>query len=163
MAVETSDTTIPEVRLRHLNRAGARPDGDYVLYWMTAYRRTGWNFALQRAADWAQRLGKGLVVLEALRCDYPFASDRLHRFILDGMADNAAALEGRPVSYHPFVETTPGAGRGLLAALAERACVVVADDAPVFFLPHMLGTAAARLPVRLEGVDSNGLLPLACA
>jgi deoxyribodipyrimidine photo-lyase len=39
--------------------------------------------------------------------------------------------------------------------------VVVADDAPLFFLPRMVAAAGPRIPVLLEAVDSNGLLPLA--
>ncbi len=154
---------VPACRVRPLNRAEPRVDGDYVLYWMSAFRRPGWNFALQRAAWWATRLGKGLVVLEALRCDYPYASDRLHRFVLDGMADNAAWFRKRSVTYLPYVEPARGDGKGLLATLADRACLVVADDAPVFFLPQMVAMAAARLPILLEGIDSNGLLPLRTA
>ena len=37
------------------------------------------------------------------------------------------------------------------------------DDYPTFFLPRMVAAAAARLPVRLEAVDANGLLPLRAA
>ena len=44
-----------------------------------------------------------------------------------------------------------------------RAAVVVTDDYPAFFLPRMLRSAAPRLPVRLEAVDSNGLLPMRTA
>ena len=151
---------VPPLRIRRLNRGTVREGGDYVLYWMTAFRRPGWNFALQRAAWWAARLGKGLMVLEALRCDYPFASNRLHRFVLDGMAANTARFRERSIAYHPYVEPARGAAKGLLAELAKGACLVVADDAPLFFLPRMVAAAAARLPVLIEGVDSNGLLPL---
>jgi len=35
---------IPEVRIRAANDAPLRVEGDYVLYWMTAARRTTWNF-----------------------------------------------------------------------------------------------------------------------
>lgn len=45
---------VPSVRLRARNQAPVRADGDFVLYWMIACRRTGWNFGLQRAADWAR-------------------------------------------------------------------------------------------------------------
>ncbi|AMV73333.1 deoxyribodipyrimidine photo-lyase [Desulfuromonas sp. DDH964] len=154
---------VPPNRIRLANSAPLNPVGDYVLYWMSAFRRSGWNFALQRAAQMAEQLGKGLLVLEALRCDYPYASDRLHRFVLDGMADNAAAFANGPARYYPYVEPKQGGGKGLLAALAQRACLVVADDAPILFLPRMLAAAAARLPVALEAVDSNGLLPLRAA
>jgi deoxyribodipyrimidine photo-lyase len=79
------------------------------------------------------------------------------------MADNAAriaALQPTGVLYYPYVEPTPDADKGLLFALAKRACVVVTDDCPSFFLPRMVAAVANRLPVRLEQVDSNGLLPL---
>ncbi len=153
-------SSVPPLRVVACNQAPVRDDGDYVLYWMISARRTGWNFGLERAADWARALGKPLLVLEALRCDYPWASDRLHRFVLQGMADNARRLERTRAAYYPYVERKPGEGRGLLEALAGRAAAVVTDDFPCFFLPRMVDAAAERLAVRLEKVDSNGLLPL---
>ena len=42
----------------------------------------------------------------------------------------------------------------------EHACVVVTDEFPCFFLPRMVDAAGARLKIRLEAVDSNGILPL---
>ncbi|MDW7709949.1 MAG: hypothetical protein SCH98_05700 [Deferrisomatales bacterium] len=156
-------TGVPALRVRPANEEGVRPDGAYVLYWMTAYRRTSWSFALQRAAGWARELGRPLLVLEALRCDYPHASDRLHRFVLDGMEENREGFGRAGVSYHPYVEPVPGAGKGLLETMARRACAVVTDDSPAFFLPRVVDAAASRLPVLLEAVDSNGLLPLRAA
>jgi deoxyribodipyrimidine photo-lyase len=151
---------VPALRLRDLNGQAIRPCGDYVLYWMIANRRTRWNFSLQRAVDWSRELRKPLVILEALRCDYPWACDRFHRFVIQGMADNSAALRGKPVTYYPYLERQRGDGDGLLFALAERACLVVSDDFPCFFLPRMFTAVSRRLPVRLELVDSNGLLPM---
>jgi deoxyribodipyrimidine photo-lyase len=130
---------------------------------MVANRRTAFNFALERAADWARHLGLPLLILEALRLDYPWASERLHRFILDGMAANRRALTDNNATYYPYVETTTGEGRGLLKALAEAAALVVTDDYPAFFLPRMISAAASRLEVPLEAVDSNGLIPLAAS
>jgi deoxyribodipyrimidine photo-lyase len=153
-------SSVPEIRIRRGNEARLHREGDFVLYWMTAFRRLKWNFALQHAADRARELGRPLVILEALRVDYPFASRRLHRFILDGMAERAMALEGSPVLHHPFVEEEKGRGKGLLVALGPRACCVVTDDFPSFFLPRMVEAAGRVLPVALEVVDSNGLLPL---
>lgn len=154
---------VPPLRIAAVSRAPVRGDGGFVLYWMTAARRTRWNFALQRAVEWCRELGRPLVVLEALRAGYPYASDRLHAFALDGMADNAAAFARAGVRHHPYVEPEDGAGKGLLEALAAHACVLVTDDFPHFFLPRMVAAAGARLPVLLEAVDSNGLLPLRAA
>ena len=127
---------------------------------MIASRRTGWNFGLDRAVEHAVALGKPLVVLEALRVDYPWASDRLHAWVIDGMRDNQRALAAAGVTYHPCLERHAGDHRGLLAALAANAAVVVTDDFPCFFLPRMVRAAAHALDVRLETVDANGLLPL---
>jgi hypothetical protein len=67
---------VPPLRIRTVNGAPVREPARWVLYWMTAARRASANFALERAADWARRLGLPLVVLEALRCDYPWAPER---------------------------------------------------------------------------------------
>ena len=154
---------VPPDRCRPLNPCPIRDAGDFVLYWMTAFRRPFHNFALQRAVERALALRKPLVILEALRCDYPYASDRLHRFVLDGMADHVRHFVDYPVLYHPYVETASQAGKGLLEALAARACLIVADDYPAFFLPRMIAAAADRVPVLLEAVDANGILPLRAA
>ncbi len=134
-----------------------------MLYWMTAFRRTSWNFSLQRAVEWARDLRKPLLILEALRCGYRWASDRLHQFVIQGMADNEARLAQRNAFYYPYLEPEPGAGRGLLAQLAERACVVVSDDFPSFFLPRMIAAAKCQIPTRFELIDSNGLFPMRAA
>ena len=157
----TRSDPVPPVRYQAVADAPVRPDRDYVLYWMIAQRRATWNFGLERAVETARELGKPLLVLEALRHGYRWASPRLHRFALDGMADNAAAFEDAGVRYHPYVEPEHGAGSGLVEALAERACAVVTDYYPCFFLPAMVRAVAPRLDVRLEWVDGNGTLPLA--
>ena len=151
---------VPEIRVSVKNGAPVRPERDYVLYWMIAARRAHYNFALDRAVAAAIELRRPLVVLEAIRCDYRWASDRLHRFVLDGMADNARAFAAAHVAYHPYVEPAPRAGSGLVEALSRKACLVVTDDFPCFFLPRMVEAAARRVDVRLEAVDSNGLLPV---
>jgi deoxyribodipyrimidine photo-lyase len=127
---------------------------------MVAFRRRHDNFALERAVEIGKELGKPLVVLEALRSEYRFASDRLHRFVLDGMVDNERDFAPSSALYYPYVEPEHDAGRGLLRALAERAVAVVTCDYPCFFLPRLQRAAAKQLRVRLEAVDSNGLLPL---
>ena len=58
------------------------------------------NFALDRAIEHCREMGKPLMIFEALRCEYEWASDRMHRFVIDGMADNAASCKrgpGRPI------------------------------------------------------------------
>jgi deoxyribodipyrimidine photo-lyase len=152
---------IPSVRIRELNDREERADGRYVLYWMTASRRLGWNFGLQRAVDVANRRGLPLVILEALRVGYDWASERMHAFVIDGMREHESALRERAgVRYLPYVEPEEGKGSGLLETLAADAALVVTDDWPCFFLPRMQRAAASQLSVRLESVDANGLYPM---
>lgn len=153
-------STVPNLRIQVRNEAPVNTGGEFILYWMISNRRTTWNYSLQESVEWAKRQKKPLVILEALRCGYQWASDRLHRFILDGMLDNAQRLKHSGVFYYPYVEPLPGAGKGLLVALAHHACLVITDAFPEFFLPRMVEAAARKIPVRLIQVDSNGLLPL---
>ena len=153
---------VPLERICKLNHEAASTDGEFVLYWMTANRRLHSNYSLQRAVEWAVELKKPVLVFEALRCDYPWASVRIHQFILEGMHDNFIAARDQNVGYYPYVELSLGAGSGLMKSLAGRSCVVVTDDFPCFFLPRMQKAVARRTPVLMEAVDSNGLLPMRC-
>ena len=149
-----------EARVRAVANRHAAGSGDYVLYWMQSYRRLDHNHALDHALRWAGDLGKPLVVYEGLRLDYPWASRRLHRFVLEGMRDNRDAARPLGLSYWPFVETPEQPGRGLLARLAERAAVVVTDDFPCFIIPGQTAALAARSGAGIVAVDGNGLVPL---
>jgi deoxyribodipyrimidine photo-lyase len=160
MSAARGPGSVPAARIRPANSSPILAAGDYVLYWMVATRRPVDSFALERAVDWARELGKPLLVLEALGLGYPWASPRVHRFVLQGMAAQARAFGERGVRYLPWVETRPGAGRGLIEALARRAAVVISDDTPLPFVARWQAAVAPRLPVRLELVDDLGLLPL---
>ena len=151
---------VPEVRITRLTDKPYVSDGRWVLYWMTAYRRCHYNFALQRAVEWAERLKRPLVILDALRVGYRWNCDRFHRFIIDGIRDNAETLRGRRVCHYPYIEPQPGAGQGLLERMAQDACVVVADDFPCFVHPRMYRAVAPKLTGLTELVDSNGLMPM---
>jgi deoxyribodipyrimidine photo-lyase len=155
-------SAVPDARVRVVNDRSARP-GDYVLYWMIANRRARSNFALDRAVEHARAVGRGVVVLEALRVDYPWATARSHQFVIDGMADQRVAFDVPGVTYYPYVERRVGEGSGLVERLATEAAVVVTDDYPTFFLPRMVERMAARVPVRVEAVDGNGLVPMRAA
>lgn len=153
-------STVPALRVEARRDHPPRTDGAYVLYWMTMYRRPGWNFSLQRAVDWARSLNRPLVILEALRVGYPWASDRIHAFMLQGMQENARSFGKTSATYYAYVEPEIDAGKQLLAQLAMRACVVVADEFPSFMIPQMTAAAVRQTECRFEVVDGNGLLPM---
>jgi deoxyribodipyrimidine photo-lyase len=149
-----------QARLRRLNEARIAASGEYVLYWAQIYRRLERNHALDYALRCAQELGKPLVVYEGLRIDYPWASRRLHRFVLEGMQANAERAAELGLNYWPFVERAKGEGRGLLRRLSERAALVVTDDFPCFIVPPQAEALARKAEVPVFAVDSNSLVPL---
>jgi deoxyribodipyrimidine photo-lyase len=149
-----------EARLRRLNEARTNPRGAYVLYWMQASRRLQRNHALDYALLCAAQHAKPLVVYEGLRLDYPWASRRLHRFVLEGMRDNAAAAKATGFTYWPFVEGPERPARGLVAALSRRAALVVTDDFPCFVVPDQTAALVRRAEVPVFAVDSCSVVPL---
>lgn len=151
---------VPAIRLSLLVDKPVQKSGKYVLVWMTAFRRTAYNYTLDRAAYWCRALNVPMLVFEPLRAGYRWNSDRIHRFVIQGMADNAEACAKAKITYYPYVEPKPKDSRGQLEALSQAAAVVVTDDYPGFFLPRMRARAQDILPVRTESVDSNGLMPL---
>jgi deoxyribodipyrimidine photo-lyase len=149
-----------EARARRLNDARVAARGDYVLYWMQIYRRLERNHALDYALRCAEERGRPLVVYEGLRVDYPWASRRLHRFVLEGMQANASRAEELGLTYWPFVETEKGQGRGLLRRLCARAALVVTDDYPCFIVPLQAAALARKVEVPVVAVDSSSVVPL---
>ena len=153
----------PQDRLALANDAPVREDGRYVVYWMLAQRRTRWNVGLEHAVARARELDRPLVVVEALSCSYRWASDRHHAFIIDGMRDQRDAFAAAGVTYLPYVEPEKGAGEGLHAALAAEACCYITDHWPCFHMPMWVERVAGEIDVRMETVDSCGVLPLRSA
>ncbi|MFO0012898.1 MAG: deoxyribodipyrimidine photolyase [Planctomycetota bacterium] len=154
---------VPEIRIRPATREPIQSHGKYVLYWMTAFRRLHSNFALQRAVEWAVQLERPLLILEALRVSYPWACDRFHRFIVDGMRDHAREVASTRAGYLAYVEPRRGDGHALAQTLAEQACAVVTDDFPCFFHPALYQRIVRKWRCRVELVDSNGILPIHAA
>lgn len=152
--------TFNDARIRRANDRPNFRDRVYVLYWMQAYRRFDRNHALDYALHWARQLKKPLVVYEGLRLDYPWASARHHRFLLEGMVDNARRAEELGINYWPFVETGDQPARGLLRRLSEKACIIVTDDYPAFIVPGQIAALSDKIDVALHAIDGNSLVPL---
>lgn len=151
---------IPEVRIQHLNQWPVDSSKDYILYWMNAFRRTRSNFALQHAVFLSEQLKKPLVIFEAVRCNYRWTCDRFHAFIIDGMHDNANAIEATNATYLAYVENETNQGHGLMETLSAHACVVVSDDFPCFFYPAMYQKIARNWKCKVELIDSNTVIPM---
>ena len=84
---------VPYSRLTTLKDVTPDPESThYVIYWCIAFKRTSYNYALQRAVEWANKLSQPLIILEPLILDYPMSSIRFHKFMMDGMKEVSQAV-----------------------------------------------------------------------
>ena len=142
------------------NQIDPVPEGDYVLYWMQINRRFHYNYALEYAVDRANKLEKPLLIFEAFSCDYPWATDRSHTFMMQGMKEHFDDAESQGLNYVSFVEMQPGQYKKLLMSLSSGASLLVTDEYPVFIMKERNETLPEELSVPYISVDSNGLIPL---
>ena len=161
MGLATEDASGIRARRVSDGATPVRARGDFVLYWMQMFRRGEDNAALDYAIDRANELGLPCVVYEALRPDYPFASDRFHTFVLESACDVAASLAERGVSHLFFLPRTTDEARGVLAKVAARAALVVTDDYPSFLVPGQIASLARRAGCPVFAVDDCAAVPLA--
>lgn len=142
------------------NKHEANEAGDYVLYWMSINRRLEYNFALEYAVAWANKLGKPLLIYEGLSCDIPWASDRFHQFLIEGMKETHNTCVEKGISYYSYVETNPQDGAGLVETLAQNAAAVIADEYPVYIIRPYNRLMARKVSVPYITIDTNGIIPL---
>jgi deoxyribodipyrimidine photo-lyase len=149
-------------RARQLNTAGKRAGGEYVLYWSQMNRRADWNQALDFAVELANELALPVLFYEGLTCSYPYASDRLHTFILEGVPETEKRLKARGIGYTFYLRRRLADPNDVLYRLAARAAVVVTDDYPTFIAARNNASVASKLDVAFYAVDASCIVPMAC-
>ena len=123
---------VPPLRLRPFNRRPIRTDGEFVLYWMIAARRTHANFALQHAAAEAARLGRPLVILAGIEA---------HVCVMQTAADLSAAGFGVFAVADAMASRAPASHAMALDRMRDNGVAVVNTEMVVFELLGKAGTA----------------------
>jgi len=147
-------------RVIRFNDKPVNRGGRYVLYWMQMYKRVESNHALIWAVRQANELGLPVVVYEGLKYYYPWASDRLHTFILEGGEEKRVPFEHLGIRYVFYLQANADSPKQTVAALAKQAALVVTDDHPCFIIPEHNRRLAERSDVAVDVVDSNGIVPM---
>ncbi|MGZ3417051.1 MAG: hypothetical protein ACXVEE_04250 [Polyangiales bacterium] len=135
--------------------------GDYVVYWAQATRRADDNVALEYAIKRANDLSLPIVVYESLRTDYPYASDRVHAFVLECARDTQIRLRARGIDHGFFLPRDAAEARGVAAKVFERAALIVSDDNPSFIFPKQNWAAAKKARCSYLTIDDAAIVPLA--
>ena len=146
-------------RVNTLNKSNENTKGRYVLYWMQMFKRASHNYALNLAIQMANERRLPLVVYEGLQFYYPWASDRFHTFILEGVAEKQAEFSERGIRYLFYLQRNKRDAKHTVARLAREAVLLVTDDYPCFIIPEH-NTRVAELNLPVYAVDANGMVPL---
>ncbi|HEY4359658.1 MAG TPA: hypothetical protein VGN17_01755 [Bryobacteraceae bacterium] len=148
------------LRVRQLNSGEVRAGGRYVLYWALANRRAEWNQALEFAVELANGLGLPVLFYEGLTCTYPQANDRLHTFVLEGVAETERAAKARGMGYCFHLHRRAADRHDALYRLAADAAAVVTDDFPAFVVPGYNERAAGKVGCACYAVDASCVVPM---
>lgn len=146
-------------RIRVLNAAPLRASGAYVLCWLQQALRGVDNPVIDAAVLLANSLGLPVLVYHGVREDYPYASDRLHAFILGASRDLERDCEARGLACVQFVDRAAHRERGLVYRLASEAATVVLEDQPAFVAQWQSERFAGRAEVAVLLVNAACLVP----
>ena len=116
-------TSIIEDERIRWRRRGEAPGGDCVIYWMQQAQRARSNPALEFAVQQANELHMPLFVIFCVVDDFPDASARHYRFMLEGLADVDAALARRGIRFDAVI----GDPTSVLGSVGEHAALLVTD------------------------------------
>lgn len=147
-------------RVVQLNDKPINNKGRYVLYWMQMFKRTHANHSLIWATRKANELKLPLVVYEGLKYYYPWASDRIHTFILEGVEEKRREFERLGIRYLFYLQKDASSPEITVAQLARDAAMIVTDDFPCFIIPEHNRRIAERAEIAVQAVDSNGVIPM---
>ena len=147
-------------RVISLNDNPVNGNARYVLYRMQMYKRLDDNHALIYAIRRANELKLPLVVYEGLKYYYPWASDRIHTFILEGVEEKRAAFEALGIRYVFYLQRDTDSAKNTIASLGKDAALIVTDDYPCFIIPEHNRRIAERSSIPVFAVDSNGIIPM---
>lgn len=152
-------TRCVQTNAAHADNPRENSDGQFVLYWMASAMRVDENPALDTAKSIAQELDLPLLVYQGLSQRYPFASDRHHTFIMQGVAELQSQFESAGISY-AFHLQRPGDDENYLGQLATQAAVVIAEDMPVDPQRRFLAALKRSCDTTILVVDTACVVPM---
>lgn len=147
-------------RVQLLNDKTENKKAKYVLYWMQMFKRTTQNHALKFAIEQANERKLPLVVYEGLKFYYPWANDRLHTFILEGVEEKRAAFAKLGIRYVFYLQKDKKSPKQTVKKLAKDAALIVTDDFPCFIIPDHNAAIVEKANIPVFAVDSNGIIPM---
>ncbi|MDQ3633183.1 MAG: deoxyribodipyrimidine photolyase [Acidobacteriota bacterium] len=147
-------------RVQLLNDKNENKKAKYIMYWMQIFKRTHDNHAIKFAIEKANELDLPLLVYEGLKFYYPWASDRIHTFILEGVEEKRKAFEKLRITYIFYLQKDDKSPKQTVKKIAKDAALIVTDDFPCFIIPEHNQAIVEKAEIPVYAVDSNGIIPM---
>ncbi|MES2336830.1 MAG: deoxyribodipyrimidine photo-lyase [Pseudomonadota bacterium] len=146
-------------RVRALNRGLTAVGGRYILCWLQQALRAEDNPVIDAAIRLGNALRLPVLVYHGVREDYPYASDRLHHFILGASRDLGAGCRRRGLACVQHIDRADRREKGLVYRLGADAAAIVLEDQPTFVARWQSERVAARVAVPVFAVNAACLVP----
>jgi deoxyribodipyrimidine photo-lyase len=146
-------------RVRRLNNRPVAAPARYVLCWLQQALRAPDNPVIDAAIRLGNAWGLPVLVYHGVREDYPYASDRLHRFILGASRDLEAGCARRGLACVQFVDRVAKREKGLVYRLATGAAAVVLEDQPAFVAQWQSQRFAGKTDAAVLAVNAACVVP----
>ncbi|WP_156677676.1 deoxyribodipyrimidine photo-lyase [Sphingomonas profundi] len=146
-------------RVRALNGRATNAGGRYVLCWFQQALRARDNPVIDASVRLGNALSLRVLVYHGVREDYPYASDRLHHFILGASRDLAIGCRERGLACVQHVDRAGHREKGLVHRLGGEAAAIVLEDQPTFVARWQCDRVAARAAVPVYAVNAACLVP----
>ena len=146
-------------RASALNDHLINPDGRYVLVWLQQTLRGDDHPTIDAGVLIANRLGVPTLVYHGLRPDYPYASARLHSFIIGASREMGRTLQQRGIACAQHIVRPSNEIKGLVYKLADDAVCVVTDMHATFVGSWQANRFAGRSDRAVLSVDATRLVP----
>lgn len=146
-------------RVRALDRREIRPSARYVLCWLQQALRARDNPVIDAAILIGNALGLPVLVYHGIREDYPYASARLHRFLLGASRDLGTDCRQRGIACIQHIDRADAREKGLVYRLAAESAAVLVEDQPTFVARWQTERFAARTDRAVFAVNAACLVP----
>lgn len=159
MVHKWSNDIVDRIRPLNSTRITSTGSAKFVLCWLQQTLRAWDNPAIDAAIELGNALGLPVLVYHGVGEDYPYASDRLHSFLLGASRDLQQECARRGVRCVTYVARDGRREKGLVYRLAEPAAAVLTDDHPVFVARVQADRFANRCDSAVLAVDTARLVP----
>ncbi|MEC7985331.1 MAG: FAD-dependent oxidoreductase [Myxococcota bacterium] len=140
-----------------------REDGiarrSFVLYWTMQAVRGHENPALNTAVHIANQLSIPVLVYQCLSYQHPFASDRRHRFVLEGARDLQMELEHRNIGY-TFELAAHQPQNVNVQILGNMSSFIIVEDFPTPTIRQWQHQLTQSTDVPIWKVDASCIIPM---